>query len=290
MKFWKVLRDTLAVSLAVSAFFVASTRGIAQEKYTPEELQTFFDRVAKQYEFEPKSFKLIEQPLLHWANPVRRQEQGGLYVWTEDGRPAAMASIFSFEVGGGRVMYRHEIFSTTEYAMTAKLNGRVVWEPKANVDLWTDMEGVPAPASVPARRLSQLRGIARQFRGEKTELDGGQVKLKLMPQPLFRYSSEKQSVIDGAVFGIVEATDPEIYLFVEAYTGEGQKPKWRYAAFQSHWLDMKLIKGDQVVWTNELNRDLMSTREGQKPYSEEPYFTFYSNDPLPPAASLRSEN
>lgn len=270
-----------ALASLLIVFAIAPFMPAQEETYTADELQRFFDSEAKLYEFTPKELNLIEKPILHWSNPVRRQEQGGLYVWTLDGRPAVMASIFSFEVRSG-VWYRHEIFSLTDFPMKAELDGRVVWQPKANPgDLWRDLEGVPAVGGTVPRRLVQMRGIARQFSGEKTELDGKLVKLKLMPQPLFRYSSEKQGVIDGAVFGIVEATDPEMYLFIEAYGAKDQS-KWRYAIMQSHWLDMKVYKGKEVVWTNTLDRTLMNTREGQMPYAAEPYFTFYARSTSPP--------
>lgn len=260
-----------------------SLRAQNADDYGPVELRAFFKDVAQQYRFEPRQLELIEQPLLHWANPVRTQEQGGLYVWTEDGRPAVLASIFSYRLGT-RIFYKHEIVSVSDHSLKASLDGRRVWEPAKSAATWKTVDAQP-PAGNPSRRLAQIRAMSRQFAGEKTELDSTIVKLKTMPQPLFRYKSAEQKVIDGAIFGLVEATDPEIYLLIEAFEVAGAA-KWRYAAVPSHWLDMKLYLRKEVVWKTELNTALKDTREGQVPYSQQGYFSFYSNDPLPPAETL----
>src|SRR5262245_38245717 len=58
-----------------------------------------------------KPLELKKEPILEWSNPVRSGlQQGVIFLWLRDGRPAALGSIFSQPAapkfpGGRRVMH-----------------------------------------------------------------------------------------------------------------------------------------------------------------------------------------
>ncbi len=58
-----------------------------------------------------------------------------------------------------------------------------------------------------------------------------------MSQPVLRYESKHHEVTDGALFALVEATDPEAFLVLEARPESGAVP-WHYALARmtSLWL------------------------------------------------------
>src|SRR5207248_9993595 len=43
-----------------------------------------------------KELELKKEPIFEWANPARGNTQGVVFVWLRDGRPAALACIFSY--------------------------------------------------------------------------------------------------------------------------------------------------------------------------------------------------
>ena len=52
--------------------------------------------------------------------------------------------------------------------------------------------------------------------------------MRLLNQPVFRYSSADPGIIDGAIFVFVEGTDPEAFLQLEALQAE-KRAAWRFA-------------------------------------------------------------
>lgn len=49
-------------------------------------------------------------------------------------------------------------------------------------------------------------------------------ELTLQPQPVLHYASEKDGIIDGAVFSLTVLTDPESWLVIEAIKGDDGEP------------------------------------------------------------------
>src|SRR5437588_3566541 len=48
-------------------------------------------------ESEPRqALVLRKEPLFEWLNPVRSDQQGAVFLWLRDGRPAALGNVFSY--------------------------------------------------------------------------------------------------------------------------------------------------------------------------------------------------
>src|SRR4029079_4791320 len=43
-----------------------------------------------------EKLKLHEESLFHWGNPARTGEDGAVFVWTLDGRPEVIGSVFTY--------------------------------------------------------------------------------------------------------------------------------------------------------------------------------------------------
>ena len=72
--------------------------------------------------------------------------------------------------------------------------------------------------------MLQLRAIAKRFAGE--ELVGKEkCELRLLPQPIDRYTPSSADRADGAIFIAAFGTNPEAVLFIES---DGKA--WNYAA------------------------------------------------------------
>ena len=54
-----------------------------------------------------------------------------------------------------------------------------------------------------------MKQIAKQFSGSwKVSQRVGELQLRLLPQPLHRYTAPKQGILSGGLFALVRATDP----------------------------------------------------------------------------------
>lgn len=257
------------------------------EDYSAEQLRTFFEKAVTQYKFEsqqPVNLELQPKPILNLTNAARKNLQGSVFVWTQDGRPAILVTFITFTVRDG-FMYRHQTNSMLEQPLRALLNGREVWTPKAASLVWHEF-GSPMAGDSGARRLVQMRGLAKEFAGEKFELEGTRIELRVLPQPIYRYSSAKHDVVDGAMFILSESTEPTIYVIIEAFKNAESQTEFRWAAFPSHFITLNLYLGKEKVWSVPESEIIAYTREGQKPYSDEPYFAFFSRDPIPLPAEL----
>lgn len=124
--------------------------------------------------------KLNEKSLLNWTNPTRQQEREAIYVWTQEDRPLAIGSLFTYEYNN-KVYLKHEFHSFSTGALNASYDGTTAWTPKDAGIKWQDFVD------------------------------------SLAPRPLFEYASPKAGIIEGVIFSFGVATDPEVLLLLEAF-------------------------------------------------------------------------
>ena len=186
---------------------------------------------------DKKPLKLMPRPILNWSNPERKTPAGAVFLWTDDGRPAIAMCIYP-NVGN----FDHEFQSLAETGLEVGDGNAVVWKPDA-----AGLQFRPLPmdegAAVGATRLlrlRQMRNIARGFSG----LVGNQNRqkaLRLLPSPLFRYpESSQRTAVDGALFSLVQGTDPEVLLLIEAVPGTDEALRWRYALARMTMVPLKV--------------------------------------------------
>jgi hypothetical protein len=219
-----------------------------------------------------QKLELRREPIYRWTNPTRVGGQtGDVFVWTYQGRPEVVASIFSHpeEPGQTRTMC-HELHSLSTEILTVDRESPNTWRPRApGVDL-KPIPGAAIPAKTPAARLVQLRALAREFNGRS--LSGEKVgwELRLLPQPLIRYESTKLGVIDGALFALVSSagTDPEIILMIEA-RDSAEGARWVYSAARFSDMDLWLVHKGKDVWSS------IRSEENTFNYDAQHRFRFY---------------
>jgi hypothetical protein len=166
---------------------------------------------------------------------------GEVFVWTVADRPAAIASIFRWyhPFKDGTI----EIVSLSPAAISARDGGNLVWDCRSPGLTWQAVDG-PAPSAAKGARLTQMRALVRRLSAQLKDKRGGEPivrDLRLLGQPLHRYESAAQDVVDGAVFAFAEVTDPEVIALVEAFKDESSA-RWRYALarMNNHALEVSL--------------------------------------------------
>ena len=241
----------LSFALAILA------QNATDEAAIKELLYPFYGRQAAAYEFfkgaDRKQFlKLRQQPVLTWTNA--EQYMGAVFVWEFGGRPEVIGCIGSQQFGNGRSMVFHEFHSLSlQPLQTVKFGGTGSWTPaKPGLEM-AAATGAAAPADSDRQRLTQMRAIAREFRGWMKD-NQDVTELRLLPQPIVRYSAPEQGVRDGAIFALVwKGTDPEILLVVEDRNREtGQR--WEYGLARFNYREMWAHRNDRQVWRVDVAR------------------------------------
>src|SRR5262245_7507401 len=89
------------------------------------------------------TLKLEPETLLQWSNPIAGSYHGSVFVWTENGRPAVIASIYKKYAPPRRMGLE---FQTLEAdSVTAERDGHLEWNPSVGSLKPAPVPGAPAP-------------------------------------------------------------------------------------------------------------------------------------------------
>jgi hypothetical protein len=205
-------------------------------------------------ESAPKqALELKKEPIFEWSNPIRSGlQQGVVFLWLRDGRPAAFGSIFSqpeTKPLGRRVIHEFHALDP-EKLLVSRPNAVNEWKPQAGLAR-KELPDAGPPAEAAGARLVQMRRFAQEFTGYETDNEGKRWELRLLPTPLYRYPAAKAGVVDGALFTLVSTagTDPEVLLLIEAREENG-KTRWEYASGRFSDRNLYVQRKDKEVWSS----------------------------------------
>jgi hypothetical protein len=212
-----------------------------------------------------KALELKKEPVFEWSNPSRQGlQQGVIFVWLRDGRPAALGCVFSQphdKPVGRQVIHEFHALDPEKLVVTRPPGALNEWKPQAGLER-KELSDAPAPAATPGARLVQMRRLAQEFTGHTVNTEGARLELRLLPSPIYRYPESRAGVVDGALFALVssEGTDPEVLLLIEAKEAGG-KLNWEYACGRFSDRSLHVQRKDKEVWsmvrsdTNTFNND-----------------------------------
>lgn len=191
--------------------------------------------------------KLLADPVLRWTNPVSNIPDGAVFLWVgPEGRPQAAAQ--AFIAADTKDLWLHEFTSLSTEPMVMKRNGQAQWQPRKPGLEFKKFEDAPAPADSAVRRLTQMRNIAQSFQVADDFGGKSRWELRLMSKPLYRYGKEGTEIIDGALFTFAHGTDPELWVLVEARSGQ-EKPQWYYALAPMTAYALKVSRKGEDIWS-----------------------------------------
>jgi hypothetical protein len=183
----------------------------------------------------PLKLERQTQPVLKFTNPLNQgQADGALLLWLDGDMPIVAAS---FYIRKNNELYR-ELASLAESPLIGKRDELVIWQPATGCFTRRTLPDSRPPSPNDRLRLTQMKRAAERFSAKD---------MRLMPTPLYRYSSKKYGVIDGAMFALVRATDPDVLLLIEAVQQDADTQAWRYSIGRMHSFPLKvLLDGDEV--------------------------------------------
>jgi hypothetical protein len=196
--------------------------------------------------------RFVSEPLFRYSDEPRRIVDATLWCFEQDGRPAALLKIEKYATAPRNQPWLYCLASlSTELIRADWSDGRQFVARKPGLTLRA-LPDAPRPADSPAARLSQMKQIARRFTAtivqdaKRNQRDA----MRLLPQPIYRYASPQQAVVDGAVFGLTATgTNPDLLLAIELHDKPAGAAAWHYglAGMTSGGLTVRL--DDAEVWT-----------------------------------------
>ncbi len=235
-----VARSWLACSFVLVLLVSSMAGGSAQDeeraKQRLELMQTAVDGL------EPESAQakskealtFVSKPLLRYSDPTR----GGINAAAENitvlldagvwrlgtnGRPTALVTVEIYQAPDKSRVLALEFLSLSETKFSLKHKIRSIrWDPAGSALDLKELPDATKPAATAAARLAQMRKLARRFEA-KERLKSESIECRLLSQPIDRYQSASQKIVDGAIFAYANGTNPEIGLVFES---DGEC--WRY--------------------------------------------------------------
>lgn len=227
-----------------------------------------------------KRLALVERPLLAFGDSTRATSRGSLWTWSEEGADRTRPVLFLelYQIGGFEGQWFHAISLASKPNVALDAPGAPRWQPKTTDARFAPLDDAPEPAAKEAGRLRQLRDAARRFTAhEFWHPENSRHELRVLPQPIHRYSDPAEQVQDGAVFAIVHGTNPEAVVLIEildrsagsasAGSGSAGAERWQYAVLRSSDAEghVQLDGKEVVAWDRAVH-----TENGVR----EPYHVF----------------
>jgi hypothetical protein len=194
--------------------------------------------------------KLETKSVLRWTNPGTGRVYGDLYLWTADGRPEVIVSLFkAWDPPDG---FHAEMHSLSLGELEAERDGTRFWQPTEPGITLRDVPDAPQPADTPVRRLAQMRTLAADFSAVLTDFrrnnSGERQALRMLTQPMYRYQTTKGDLVDGAIFAFVMGTDPEVFLLLEARRAK-DAVRWQFGLARMNNDSLAVMHHETEVWS-----------------------------------------
>ncbi len=202
-----------------------------------------FERVAG----EDREVERREQPIFSFSESTRDTGHlGTVWVWGTEGRPVAL---LSQNKAYAKPVWGYELVALAE-GVSVVMHDGWRWTPKSALKM-TPFADAPRAADSEARRLAQMRNLARQF-AVSEEYFEERIELRLLPQPVYRYQDDEDGLIDGALFNFAHGTNPEVLAVIE---GRREEPAWSYGFLPLAGAGVTAMLDGKSVWTKESTRD-----------------------------------
>ena len=188
------------------------------------------------------------KPIFRYNDLARSSPPAPNWWLGEKGRPRAVITTELHRQFRGEPIISYEFLALTSEPFVVEGNN-IRWTPSGTSLEFKPVPKAPEPDSNERRRLSQMKEIVRRFTGVERNV-GQEYELRLMPQPIARYTPDDSGTSDGAIFLVAFGTNPEVILFIES---DGKT--WNYAAGRlSGAAEVSLDIDEERAWTGAPGR------------------------------------
>ena len=201
-----------------------SAREQEQSKARLELMQQTIARLeaAPSEKFGKGALTFVAKPLLRYSDPTRGTTEANVLldatVWRlgEKGRPTALVTLEIYRASEENTILAYEFLSLSPAKISLKHKERekVTWNAAGDALQLKPLPEAPKPAPNATARLVQMRQLARRFTARE-KIKSGDVQCRLLSQPIDRYQSEEEKIVDGAIFVYANGTNPELGVLLE---------------------------------------------------------------------------
>jgi len=193
--------------------------------------------------------ELLPKSLLNFSDPAGTTQSGSLWAWGTTGRPHAIVELSKESIKPGTVRWVEGVTSFSPDLIDATWDDGQQWRSSKPGLAMKPIADIAAPAESESERLRQMKVIARTFLvREDAGPAKGQIQLRLLPNPIHRYSDTASGLRDGAIFVFAYGTNPEAFLIVEARSANGSVPAWHYGRARVTGGALSAKQNDREVW------------------------------------------
>jgi hypothetical protein len=196
---------------------------------------------------ERRPLELLPEPILRYSDAPHGLEDATVWIWRRGERPAALLKLESYPMHESGAIWSFCWTSVWNSSVVAPFSGGKSWSAKSAEISQHWLPKATSPAKTPELRLRQLRETTRRFTAYRLYGEFGRTELRLLSRPVYRYQSETDGIVDGAVFYFTKDLNPHIVLSIEAIDS-GQERRWRYAAVRHSDAKCHLLLDGQEVW------------------------------------------
>jgi hypothetical protein len=194
-----------------------------------------------------RELDLVPQPVLRFGDIPRANDKGSVWIWQRDGRPQAIMELYRGADGRSWVQVVH---SLSAEALRADFGpGAPKWNPPSAGIKWNALPEAPVPADRPLVRARQTKDLSQKFTAhEFWDPNNSRYELRLLVQPVHKYTGAASSPVDGAVFLLCHETNPEVVLLIEADQESGGGARYRYALARLGHAELHVAFDKKEVW------------------------------------------
>ena len=197
------------------------------------------------------SAQLVAEPLFSYSDEQRRIRNATMWVWTVEGRPVSLLKFERYSFPEPERQWLFNVGSVSPNLIEVDWPfGREFASKKPGMTFRL-FEDVDTAGETKSKRLIQLKQLSRKFSATMTggATDDAKTEMRLLPTPLFRYSSAPSEILDGALFGLCAiGTNPDAILAIQ-WSGTGKDAHWEYGVTGMTTGGLQVRLDDKPVWS-----------------------------------------
>ena len=202
-----------------------------------------------------RKLERVAEPVYRFDDPARRFADGTVWAWGRSGRPAALLTLAKGRPPSGNVRWVGELTSLTDSPIVAICPGGTRWQPSTpGVDM-RKLPNAPLPGDDATKRLRQMKELVRQIKAYEYFTPPNhpareRYELRVLPQPVHRYTDTSSGLIDGALFMISYGLNPELVLLLEARRDGSTGPAWHVGFARIAIAEVHVEFESKEIWSH----------------------------------------